>query len=112
MEKGNYNLVMGFIVLTLIILVVAIAGWIESFAVKLGDTVHEGDTLVYIDSPEIRAKIAQATVAQARAAKSQYDMEVNGARREDREGEFGVGGYCSGEERSICLYICLSHYTS
>lgn len=139
MEKKNYNLVIGFIVLTLIILVEAIAGRfvgkpdpnviqgevdatevrvsgkiagrIESFAVKLGDTVHEGDTLVYIDSPEILAKIAQATAAQAKAAASTTWRSTGRGERTGRASS-GWGGYCSGEVRSICLYTCLSHYTS
>lgn len=183
MEKSKYKLFIGFVILTAVILVIAIVGFfiakpepyaiqgevdarevrisgkiagrIESFPVQLGDNVHKGDTLVFIDSPEIRAKIAQAeaaksaasavstkarngtrseqiqaayelwqqalvqedvmrksfnridnlysqkvvseqkydetkakydaAVAQTKAAKSQYDMAVNGARREDKE---------------------------
>lgn len=53
--------------------------------VKKGDVVSKGDTLVVLDAPDIDAKLSQAQAAEAteKAAKSQYDMAVNGSRHED-----------------------------
>ena len=170
MAKKNYNLLIGVMALVGIILAVSIIGYfvsrpkdivirgeaeateyrvsgkvpgrIEEFRAQEGDAVRKGDTLVIIDSPEIRSKIAEANaakaaaeqitgayemwqkalvgeevmrksyerikslhdqkvvsdqkydeveaqynaaVATAKAAKSQYDMAVKGARQEDKD---------------------------
>lgn len=49
--------------------------------------VHKGDTLVLIDSPEVRAKLAQAKAARD-AAMAQSRKAVNGARQEQISGAY------------------------
>ena len=108
-NKKSYNLVVGIAALIIIILVIAVVGYfvsrpkpliiqgeaeateyrvsgkvpgrIEALFVKEGDIVHKGDTVVFIDSPEIRAKIEQVT-AMKNAALAQKDKAQNGARKE------------------------------
>lgn len=108
-EKKSYNLVIGIIALIAIILLIAVIGYfvskpkplviqgevdaseyrvsgkvagrIEELYVKEGSMVHKGDTVVYIDSPEVRAKLAQATAVKD-AASAQRDKAMNGARKE------------------------------
>lgn len=58
-----------------------LAGRIQRFMVKEGDRVRQGDTLVFIDSPEIHAKLAQANAAQS-AAMAQDRKAQKGARSE------------------------------
>ena len=95
MAKKNYNLLIGVMALVGIILAVSIIGYfvsrpkdiviqgeaeateyrvsgkvpgrIEEFRAQEGDRVRKGDTLVLIDSPEIRSKIAEASAAKAAA---------------------------------------------
>ena len=95
MAKKNYNLLIGVMALVGIILAVSIIGYfvsrpkdivlqgeaeateyrvsgkvpgrIEEFRAQEGDAVRKGDTLVIIDSPEIRSKIAEANAAKAAA---------------------------------------------
>jgi len=108
-KKKNYNLIIGVIALVAIILLIAVAGYfvskpkahviqgqaeaseyrvsgkvpgrIEELYVREGQQVHKGDTLVYIDSPEVRAKLAQVNAAKAAAA-AQSRKAQNGARSE------------------------------
>lgn len=114
-NKKSYNLVIGIIALLAIILVIATIGYfvskpsplviqgeveaseyrvsgkvpgrIEELYVKEGQMVHKGDTVVYIDSPEVRAKLAQARGALA-AATAQRNKAVNGARKEQITGAY------------------------
>lgn len=114
-EKQSYNLVVGIVALIAIILVIAIIGYfvskpkplvlqgeaeateyrisgkiagrIEDFRFREGDEVHKGDTLVTIDSPEIHAKLEQATAAK-NAALAQKNMAMNGARKEQIAGAY------------------------
>ena len=58
-----------------------VPGRIEKFLAEEGQYVHKGDTLVVIDSPELRAKIAQAT-ALRNAAEAQNRKVGKGARQE------------------------------
>ena len=109
MAKKNYNLMIGVGALIVIILVVAIIGYvvsrpkpiviqgeaeateyrvsgkvagrIEEFRAEEGQFVHKGDTLVLIDSPEIRSKLAEANAARA-AAVAQRNKAYNGAQKE------------------------------
>lgn len=111
MEKPrkSYNLLAGIIALLAIVVVVAITGYIVSrpeppviqgqaeateyrvsgkvpgrivqFFADEGDFVHKGDTLVEIDSPEVRAKLAQALAVKS-AAEAQKDKALTGARQE------------------------------
>lgn len=113
--KKNYNLLIGVAALVVIILVISIVGYlvsrpeeiviqgeaeateyrvsgkvpgrIEEFRAKEGDRIQKGDTLVIIDSPEIRSKIAEANAAKA-AATAQKDKAMNGAQREQISGAY------------------------
>jgi len=115
--KKNYNLVIGVVALVAIILVIAVAGYfvskpkphviqgeaeateyrvsgkvpgrIEEMYVKEGQTVHAGDTVAFIDSPEVRAKLVQANAAVA-AASAQRDKARNGARSEEIAGAYNL----------------------
>lgn len=58
-----------------------VAGRIQQFLAEEGQQVEKGDTLVFIDSPEIYAKLAQATAVQ-NAAKAQDRKAKKGARNE------------------------------
>ena len=114
-NKKNYNLLVGIIALVAAILLIALVGYfvsrpkpltiqgeaeateyrvsgkvpgrIEEMLVREGDPVRKGDTLVIIDSPEVRSKLAQAN-ALKRAAMSQRDKAVNGARQEQIAGAY------------------------
>lgn len=114
-EKKSYNLVIGVVALIAIILLIAVIGYfvskpkalviqgeveaseyrvsgkvpgrIEELYVQKGSLVHKGDTIVYIDSPEVRAKLAQANAAKD-AAVAQKDKAQNGARKEQITGAY------------------------
>ena len=114
-QKKSYNLVIGIVALILIILVIAIVGYfvskpkplviqgeaeaseyrvsgkvpgrIEEFYVKEGQMVHKGDTIAFIDSPEVRAKLIQANAAR-NAAAAQSNKARNGARSEQIQGAY------------------------
>jgi len=205
MEKANknYNLFIGFVILTLIIILISVVGYflskpddalitgeaesneyrvsgkvtgrVDSIAVKLGDKVRKGDTLAFIYAPDIQAKMAEAkavesgasavaqkalkgarkeeiqgayevwqqavayesvmkktfdriqklydhkvvpaqrydetkagydaSVAQAKAAKSQYDMAVNGARKEDKEAAIAQQEQAKGALQEVDTYM-------
>ncbi len=109
-RKKNYNLVIGIIALLLIVLALAIVGYFVSYSkppvtqgeveatecrvsgkitgridaiyIKEGDSVRKGDTLAHYDSPEVRAKMAQAQGA-ATAARAMNDKAKNGSRVEE-----------------------------
>ncbi len=109
MAKKNYNLLIGVCALVAVILIVSVAGYfvsrpkavviqgeaeateyrvsgkvpgrIEEFRAQEGQAVRRGDTLVLIDSPEIRSKIAEANAARA-AAVAQKEKAYNGALQE------------------------------
>ena len=113
--KKNYNLFIGVAGLIGLILVVAVIGYIvsrpkekiiqgeaeateyrisgkvpgriEAFYGEEGQTVHKGDTLVIIDSPEIRSKIAEANAAK-NAAVAQRNKAYNGAQQEQITGAY------------------------
>lgn len=59
-----------------------IPGRIDQIAVKKGQNVNIGDLIFSIDSPEINAKLAQATAAKM-AATAQKSKAHNGAQKED-----------------------------
>ena len=58
-----------------------IPGRISMFLVDEGNYVHAGDTLVIVESPELNAKMEQATAAE-QAAQAQNKKAKKGARRE------------------------------
>lgn len=114
-QKKSYNLVIGIIALVLIILTIGIIGYfvskpaplsiqgeveaseyrvsgkvpgrVETLYVKEGQMVRQGDTIAMIDSPEVRAKLAQATAAR-NAATAQSRKAQNGARQEEIAGAY------------------------
>jgi len=59
-----------------------IPGRIEKIAVKKGQQVMKGDLIFTINSPEINAKLAQATAVR-QAASAQKNKAYNGAQKED-----------------------------
>ena len=115
MIKRSYNLLIGLAALLAILLSISVIGYIvsrprpvviqgeaeateyrvsgkipgriEAFYADEGQLVHKGDTLVLIDSPEIRSKIREAQAAKA-AAVAQKDKAMNGARREQIAGAY------------------------
>ena len=117
-EKKSYNLVIGIAALILIILIIAIVGYfvskpkplviqgeaeaseyrisgkvpgrIEEFYVKEGQEVHKGDTVAFIDSPEVRAKLIQANAARSAAA-AQSDTALAAGNRPGRRDEKVIG---------------------
>ncbi len=66
-----------------------VPGRIEAFYASEGDLVHKGDTLVLIDSPEVRAKLAQANAAYEAAA-AQRNKANTGARKEEIAGAYEI----------------------
>ncbi len=113
--KKNYNLVIGVVALVVIVLLIALAGWlvsrpkplviqgeaeaseyrvsgkvpgrIEILMVREGQQVHKGDTVATIDSPEVKAKLMQAEAVK-RAAEAQRSKAENGARSEQIAGAY------------------------
>ena len=114
-SQKNYNLLIGVAALVAILLVISIVGYIvsrpkpiviqgeaeateyrisgkvpgriEEFRGTEGQLVRKGDTLVIIDSPEIRSKIAEANAAKA-AAVAQRNKAYNGAQQEQITGAY------------------------
>ena len=114
-KKKNYNLLIGVAALVIILIVISVVGYlvsrpqpiviqgeaeateyrvsgkvpgrIEEFRAEEGQAVHKGDTLVIIDSPEIRSKIREANAARA-AATAQKDKAMHGARQEQITGAY------------------------
>ena len=111
----NYNLLIGVAALVAIVLTISVVGYIvsrpqpvviqgeaeateyrvsgkvpgriEEFRGTEGQKVKKGDTLVIIDSPEIRAKMAEAKAAKT-AAEAQKNKAMNGARRDQITGAY------------------------
>lgn len=116
-QKKNYNLIAGVSALIAVILIIAVAGYfvskpkeeviqgqveaseyrvsgkvpgrIEAIYAKEGQMVQKGDTLALIDSPEVRAKLAQAEAAR-RAAEAQSSKAKAGARSEEIAGAYNL----------------------
>ena len=115
MAKKNYNLLIGIGALVGIVLVIAFVGYLVSkprphviqgeaeateyrvscmvpghvteLYVREGQTVQKGDTVAFIDSPQVRAKLAQAQAARS-AAQAQSAKARNGARQEQIAGAY------------------------
>ena len=113
--KKHYNVFIGLAVLIALLVVIGLAGFfankpkamtlqgeaeateyrvsgkvpgrIEEIYVREGSFVHKGDTLAFIDSPEVRAKLAQASAARE-AAMAQSRKASNGARQEQITGAY------------------------
>ena len=114
-NEKNYNIIIAAAALLVTIVVIAVIGWfvsrpkplviqgeaeaseyrvsgkvpgrIETMFASEGSMVHKGDTLVLIDSPEVRAKLIQAQGA-VNAAKAQNAKAVTGARQEQITGAY------------------------
>ena len=114
-QKKNYNLVIGISALVIIVLFIAFVGYLVSkprpqviqgeaeateyriscmvpghvteLYYREGQEVHKGDTVAFIDSPQVRAKLAQAEAARS-AAQAQSTKAKNGAQREQIAGAY------------------------
>ena len=114
-KRKSYNLLIGIIALLAIVIFVAITGYIvsrpeppviqgqaeateyrvsgkvpgriEQFYASEGDFVRKGDTLVKIDSPEVKARLAQAKAARS-AAEAQKAKALAGTRQEQIAGAY------------------------
>lgn len=114
-QKKNYNLVIGISALVIIVLMIAFVGYLVSkprpqviqgeaeateyriscmvpghvteLYYREGQEVHKGDTVAFIDSPQVRAKLAQAEAARS-AAQAQSTKAKNGAQREQIAGAY------------------------
>lgn len=64
-----------------------VPGRIEELYVREGDYVRKGDTVVFINSPEVMAKLAQVSALKA-AAVAQSTKAQNGAQKEMIEGAY------------------------
>ena len=64
-------------------------GRIEEYYFEEGDKLKKGDTLVFINSPEIQAKLSQAQAAQ-KAASAQKAKAYAGARKEQIAGALAI----------------------
>lgn len=114
-NKGHSRMLIAFLTLVLVIAAVSFIGWvvltpepimlqgqaeatevrvsgkvpgrIDKFMVSEGMTVSKGDTLVLINSPELNAKLIQATSA-VDAASAQNQKAIKGARAEQIAGAY------------------------
>ena len=115
MAKKNYNLLIGVGALVGVVLLIALVGYLVSkprprviqgeaeateyriscmvpghvteLYCREGQQVHKGDTVAFIDSPQVRAKLAQAQAARS-AAQAQSAKARNGARKEQIAGAY------------------------
>lgn len=116
-QSKDYNLIAGVSALVAVVLVIAAVGYfvsqpketviqgvaeaneyrvsgkvpgrIEELLVREGQHVSKGDTVVFIDSPEVRAKLAQANAARS-AAMAQSRKAQTGARAEEITGAYNL----------------------
>ncbi len=114
-QRKNYNLVIGISALVIIVLIITFVGYLVSkprpqviqgeaeateyriscmvpghvteLYYREGQEVHKGDTVAFIDSPQVRAKLAQAEAARS-AAQAQSTKAKNGAQREQIAGAY------------------------
>lgn len=115
MAKKNYNLILGLSALVAIVLIISFVGYwvskpkphriqgeveatdyriscmvpghVTELYCREGQQVHKGDTVAFIDSPQVRAKLAQAQAARS-AALAQSHKASNGARQEQIAGAY------------------------
>ena len=115
MAKKNYTLIMGLSALVAIVLIISFVGYwvskpkphviqgeveasdyriscmvpghVTELYCREGQQVRKGDTVAFIDSPQVRAKLAQAQAARS-AAMAQSNKASNGARREQIAGAY------------------------
>ena len=82
-----------------------VPGRIADYRFKEGDQVKKGDTLVFLDTPEITAKMRQAEAARA-AAEAQHSKALNGARSQEI-----AGAYEMWQKAKAALEIAEKSYT-
>lgn len=82
-----------------------VPGRIADYRFKEGDQVKKGDTLVFLDTPEITAKMRQAEAARA-AAEAQHTKALNGARSQEI-----AGAYEMWQKAKAALEIAEKSYT-
>ena len=115
LRKNRTNLIIGLITFLVVVILISVIGWVimkpESetiqgevdanevrisgkiparilkLKVEEGNYVNEGDTLVFLSSPELYAKLAQAEAAE-NAAMAQDQKAIKGARNEQIEGTY------------------------
>jgi HlyD family secretion protein len=115
MAKKNYNLIMGLSALVAIVLIISFVGYwvskpkphviqgeveasdyriscmvpghVTELYCREGQQVRKGDTVAFIDSPQVKAKLAQARAARS-AAQAQNSKARNGARKEQIAGAY------------------------
>jgi HlyD family secretion protein len=115
LRKNRTNLILGLITFSIVVVLISIIGWIImkpvpeiiqgevdanevrisgklparilKLKVEEGNYVNEGDTLVFLSSPELYAKLAQAEAA-VDAASAQDQKAIKGARYEQIEGAY------------------------
>ena len=115
MAKKNYNLLIGVSALVGVVLLITLVGYLVSkpkphviqgeaeateyriscmvpghvteLYCREGQEVHQGDTVAFIDSPQVKAKLAQARAARS-AAQAQSSKARNGARKEQIAGAY------------------------
>ncbi len=87
--KPELEIIQGFAEATEVRVSGKVPGRINKLFVQEGEVVQAGDTLVYIDSPEVAAKLAQANAAQ-RAALSQEQKAQKGVRAEIIQGAYDM----------------------
>jgi HlyD family secretion protein len=87
--KPEPRILQGEIEATQIKVASKIPGRIAEIRVKEGQSVKKGDTLIVLDSPEIRAKLEQAQAAQ-KAAGAQKQKANTGARREEVQAAYNM----------------------
>ena len=66
-----------------------VPGRIESYRFAEGDKVNAGDTLVFLDTPEVMAKLQQAEAARS-AAEAQSAKTLKGARSQEITGAYEI----------------------
>lgn len=116
-KEKHYNLILGLVALIMVIVITALIGIfslkeeeytisgeveateyrvsgkvpsrVEAFLYEEGERVHKGDTVVIMDSPEVRAKMAQALGAK-HAAEAQNAKAIHGAREEQIAGAYEI----------------------
>ena len=114
-KTKNYNLIVGLGVLVAIVLLISFIGYLVSrprpriiqgeaeaaeyrvscmvpghvttLYAREGERVSKGDTLAFIDSPQVKAKLAQAQAARS-AARAQSSKARNGASQEQITGAY------------------------
>lgn len=88
-SKPQATEIQGFVEATHIKVGSKLIGRIDSLAVYRGQDVKAGDFLFRIHSPEVEAKLQQATAARS-AAEAQSTKAQNGARNEDIQAAYNV----------------------